>query len=306
MKRVLKFLLVISIVAFSINAQSQQLPLYSQYMMNGFLLNPAMAGAEKHIPIRLTARQQWAGITDAPATYALSGHTPIGESMGAGGYVFTDMFGPTKRTGIQGSYSYHLTLGNDLKLGLGLSLSAFQYSLDETSLVSIESGDDAISGAVESTFVPDANFGAYLYSEKYFVGLAVQQLVQLDIQLGENSDNVNQMVRHYFITGGYTFDAGSDFKVQPSLLLKGTESSPFQVDVNVKAIYKDNYWMGISYRTSDAVIALLGVKYDKYYFGYAFDFTLSNISNYTTGSHEIMLGINLGGKDSGSRLLGAL
>ncbi len=302
MKKIL--ITLAAVIAMITASQAQQLPLYSQYMMNGFLLNPAMAGSVDYIPLRITARQQWVGITDAPATYAISGHSKIGDAMGVGGYIFTDMFGPIQRTGAQGSYAYHLKLGSETKLGLGLSLSAFQYSLDESQLDLLEEGDNAVTYGTETVFVPDANFGAYLYGEKYFAGLAAQQLVQFKIQLGDNGQNSNQIVRHYFITGGYTFDLGEKFQLQPSLLLKGTERSPFQVDINLKAIYQKNYWLGVSFRTQDAVIAMLGVKVDKYMIGYAFDYTLSNIINYSSGSHEIMIGINIGeGKDSGSSLL---
>jgi len=293
-----------ALIAMISMSNAQQLPLYSQYMMNGFLLNPAMAGSTDYAPIRLTARTQWVGIDNAPQTLAASGHTKIGNNMGAGGYIYTDMFGPVSRTGIQGSYAYHMNLNSDLKLGLGLSMSAFQYKLDENNLHIIDESDYAINGGIETVFVPDANFGAYLYHEKYFVGLAAQQLIQFKINIGDNNNNLNQLVRHYYFSGGYTFNLGEKFNLQPSLLLKGTERSPFQVDINLKAFYQRNYWLGISYRTQDAVIAMLGLKVDKYIIGYAFDYTLSNIINYSSGSHEIMIGINLGeGKDSGSRLL---
>lgn len=273
--------------------------------MNGFLLNPAMAGSVDYAPIRLTARQQWSGITDAPATFALSGHTPLSNNtMGVGGYIFSDRFGPISTTGVQASYSYHLSLSGETKLALGLSFSAFQFKMDESMLNLIEDSDNAITGAVETTFVPDANFGAFLYNEKYFVGFSAQQLIQFGIQLGDNVQNSNQMVRHYFLTGGYTFNVGEKFQIQPSLLLKGTERSPFQVDINLKAIYQKHYWIGVSYRTQDAIIGIVGVKVDKYYIGYAFDYTMSNISNYTTGSHEILIGINIGeDAKSGSTLL---
>lgn len=302
----MKKILITLLTAFTIfgATEAQQLPLYSQYMMNGFLLNPAMAGSVEYSPIRITARQQWVGITDAPATYALSGHTKLGDAMGVGGYVFSDQFGPFGRTGIQGSYSYHLQVGNETHLAFGISLSAFQLKLDESTLNLIDDSDAAVTGATETVMVPDANFGAYLYGEKFFAGFAAQQLIQLDLQIGDNPDNVNEMVRHYFLTGGYTFELSDDFELQPSLLLKGTERSPFQLDFNLKAFYQKNYWLGVSYRTEDAVIAILGVKVDKYYIGYAFDYTLSNIINYSSGSHEIMIGINIGeGANSGSSLL---
>ena len=274
-------------------------------MMNGFLLNPGITGSVEYIPIRLTARQQWTGITDAPSTQAISAHALLTDKhFGVGGYIFNDMFGPISTTGIQASGAYHLQLNDDMKLGLGLSFSAFQFKLDETDLNAIDDyGDAVLTGAVESTFVPDANFGAYLYSERYFVGISGAQLIQYKIKLHEQLAGNNQMIRHYYLTGGYNFKLSEEFDLQPSIMLKGTEKSPFNLDFNLKAFYKKNYWFGISYRSSESAIAMLGVKIQRYYIGYAFDYTFSPIKDYSTGSHEIMIGVDLGGDEHGSSLL---
>ncbi|MFH2144121.1 MAG: type IX secretion system membrane protein PorP/SprF [Bacteroidota bacterium] len=296
--------LIFVLVALVQISRSQQLPLYSQYMMNGFLLNPGITGSVDYIPVRLTVRQQWTGIDDAPSTQALSAHALMkNKQMGVGGYIFNDKFGPISSTGIQASYAYHLTLNQNTKLGLGLSISAFQFKLDEANLEAIDQSDVVLTGAVESTFVPDANFGAYLYSENYFVGLSGTQLIQYKIKLNDQLAGNNQIIRHYFLTGGYNFKISDEFDIQPSVLLKGTEKSPFQIDFNAKAIYKKNYWLGISYRSSESVIALLGIKYDRYYIGYAFDYTFSTLRNYSTGSHEFMIGVDLGKCSVGSSLL---
>lgn len=307
MKKYLFLVLFCGVAFFGI---SQQLPLYSQYMMNGFLLNPAMAGSKDYIPIALTVRQQWVGIKDAPQTYAISGHAApfLNKSMGVGGYIYNDKFGPISRTGVMASYAYHLKLDQKNKLAFGVSLSGFQYKIDETKLTLNNPIDAAVNYNVEKKFVPDANFGAYFYSTRYWAGLSVAQLFQWNVDIGQ-AINQNKMVRHYFITGGYRMDLNKyvkDFELEPSILVKATEMrSPLQMDINIKGYYKKNYWLGFSYRTSDAVIVLLGVKFDKYYFGYAFDYTLSNISNYVKGgSHEIMIGVNIGeGGNKGSSLL---
>lgn len=286
------------------SAYTQQLPLYSQYMMNGFLLNPAMAGTVSYFPVCLTVRQQWAGIKGAPQTVALSGHTLLGRAEGVGGYIFNDNFGPIMRTGLLASYAHHIRIGSKQKLAFGVSLSGFQYTLDETKLtLEDQTPDPSFSTQKESSFVPDANFGAYFYSEdKYFAGLSVAQLFQWNIKVG--TANQNKLVRHYFLLGGYRFDINKDFKAEPSILVKATESAPVQMDINCKGYYKKNYWFGLSYRTDKSVIAMLGLKYNIYYFGYAFDYTLSKISNYTNGSHEIVIGVNIGEKENrGSSLL---
>jgi type IX secretion system PorP/SprF family membrane protein len=298
-------LLIVILAALFGNVQSQQLPLYSQYMMNGFLLNPAMAGSVDYLPLRVTARKQWVGIDDAPSTYALSGHYLFKNiKFGLGGYIFSDKFGPISRTGIQVCAAYHLPLESmDSKLSFGLSFSGYQFKLDESQMVTIDENDPALTKAVETTFAPDANFGVYLYGQKYYVGVAATQLVEFKLNIGDNTSNENKEVRHYFVMGGYKFGLGKDFELEPSLMLKGTEHTPFQVDVNVKGILKKNYWLGFSYRTSKDIVAMLGVKVDRYLIGYSFDYTTSNIKNYSKGTHEIMLGVNIGGASKGSSLL---
>jgi type IX secretion system PorP/SprF family membrane protein len=169
--------------------------------------------------------------------------------------------------------------------------------------VTIQPDDPALSKAVETTFAPDANFGAYLYGEKYYVGLSATQLVEFKLNIGDNTNNENKEVRHYYVMGGYKFSAGKSFEIEPSLLLKGTERTPFQVDINVRGILKKNYWLGFSYRTSKDIVAMLGIKVDRYLIGYSFDYTTTNIKNYSQGTHEIMLGVNLGGASKGSSLL---
>jgi type IX secretion system PorP/SprF family membrane protein len=304
MKKVLLITAITIIGLFT--AQAQQLPLYSQYMMNGFLLNPAMAGSVDYTPIRLTARTQWTGIEDAPKTFALSAHTLFkNKKVGIGGYIYSDMFGPIMRTGFQGSFAYHLSLdGVNSKLAFGLSMQGYQFRLDESKLTLIDDSDPAVSYGVESRILPDATFGVYMYNTQYFVGVSATQLFQFKVNLGEDNTDQNKMIRHYYATAGYKFNAGDDMEIEPSLMVKGTEVSPFQLDINLKAYYRKNYWLGVSYRTQDAIIAMIGVKVDKYYIGYAFDYTMSNIMDYSNGSHEILIGFNLGeGATKGSRLL---
>ncbi len=274
-------------------------------MLNGFLLNPAMAGCETYIPLRLTVRQQWAGINNAPDTYAISAHSRIGkvDNMGVGGYIFSDWFGPVIRTGLQAAYSYHMNLPKiDSKLALGISATAFQYRLDQSILDPLEDDDAALDGSVEGYFVPDANFGAYLYRHNYFVGVAATQLLEYNVDVTSSEDN--KMIRHYFATAGYKFNLNEDFEMEPSVLVKGTEKTPFQLDVNLKTYYKKNYWLALSYRTGNSAIAILGLKVQRYYIGYAFDYTFSDIRNYSHGSHEIMVGVNFKeNKEQGSSLL---
>ena len=293
-------------VLLGIGAKAQQLPLYSQYMMNAFLLNPAIAGSVDYFPVRLTARQQWVGINGAPSTQAISGHY-LFENMnfGLGGYLFNDKFGPISRTGIQVCGAYHIELaGIDSKLGIGLALKAFQFKFDQSKLVTIEANDPAINHGIIPQIVPDADFGLYLYNSKYFVGMAATQLVQLNLNFGDSAVDKNQIIRHYFATAGYKFSLSDKFELEPSLLFKSTFTTPMQIDFNVKAYYDKSYWLGISYRSSKDIAVMVGVKFQKFYIGYAFDYTTSHIKDYSNGSHEILIGFNIKeGANKGSSLL---
>jgi len=300
MKKVL--LLIIALLLLNLGF-SQQLPMYSQYMNNKFLLNPAVAGSEDYIPIRLTARQQWVGIDGAPSTQALSGNFLLGnKNMGVGGYIFSDRFGMDSKIGIQGSYSYILDVGLwDSKLAFGLSVMAFQYAFNTEGAIVTDANDPSVAYANQSVFVPDANFGAYWHNDEFFFGASANQLIEFPVEFDKLDASENTLQRHFFVMGGYKFKVTKEIDVEPSSLIKITATSPIDFDLNVKGYYKKNYWFGMSYRTGvyenmeHSMIAMIGAKYKHVVFGYAFDYQFSNISNYTFGTHEIMIGYNLGG-----------
>ncbi len=291
MKTIIMSILLISITIIS---NSQQQSLFSQYLFNGFLINPAIAGSDVNTPIQLTAREQWAGIDGAPSTQAISGHTSLGlkESIGVGGYLYNDKFGPVSRIGIHGAFAYHMNVSANTKLAFGLSLSVFQYKISEGGLNIINSNDVAITGKTEAALAPDANFGMYLYHKKFFAGLSSTQILSTKLNIND-AYNLSNVTRHYYLLSGYKFEVSKSIDVEPSILVKMTEYNPLQVDINAKIYYLKNYWLGFSYRTDDAIVVMLGLKYDRFKIGYAFDYTASNLSTYTYGSHEVMLGMEL-------------
>lgn len=292
----------------------QQTPVYSQYMMNGFLLNPAVAGAEGFTALNLTGREQWLGFDNAPKTYAFSGQTRITRSsylakilsirnrtrrrrpsgrVGLGGYVYSDKNGAISRTGAQFAYAYHIFIENS-QLSFGLSGSLFQFKADVGQSDFTDDIYDPLVSDKNTILIPDANFGVYYSTYYYYVGFSATQLLQSAIKFGDKTSSNYQMLRNYYLTGGYKFDLQNDFEIEPSVLLKTTENLTFQADINVKGYYRQDYWVGLSYRSSGALVTMIGLKYDKYHFGYAFDYSFNTLSKYSFGSHEIMLGIKFG------------
>ena len=290
-----KVFLIIIITILSVEAFTQQLPLYSQYMFNKMLINPAVTGSHDDIPIRLTARQQWIGIENAPSTQILSGHFRLNnETMGIGGMIFADRFGPEKRIGLQANYSYILPVFDESsRLAFGVSFQIFQYQMDYEQLISIEENDPALMYSRENSWLPESDFGLYFYGDNYFAGLSANQMIELPMKIGGEEVEMNTLVRHYHFMGGYKFDISDEFDLEPSTLVKGTAKTPFQLDVNLKGIYKDDYWAGFSYRSSGDIISMIGLKFKDIELGFAFDFTTSRLSRYQDGTFELMLGYNI-------------
>jgi type IX secretion system PorP/SprF family membrane protein len=301
-------------------AAAQQVPMYSQYIMNGFLINPSFAGRDGYTTVNLTVREQWVGLAGAPSTYAASFQTRIlknsfiskstavrkklvkptkGGKVGVGGYVFNDNNGIMHRTGIQAVYAYHIPMGrtgglpNDL--AFGLALTAYQFAINTNNLI-YDPDDPLLNSYDRSVFIPDFNFGASFTTSRYFVGFSMTNLLRGSLLFADTSTTKRTELGNYFLTGGIKFPLSSDWLVEPSAFIKASDMlfKSIQMDLTARAYYKDDYWAGISYRTNDALIMLLGLKYDRFYFAYAFDFTLTDIRKQSFGTHELSLAVKFG------------
>jgi type IX secretion system PorP/SprF family membrane protein len=314
---------------FKAAIQAQQLPIYSQYHMNAFLLNPAIAGHEGYTAVNLTVREQWVGLKDAPSTMAVSGQTRLLKNsfisrsksirkrsrvmsrsgrVGYGGYIFNDQNGAFRRTGIQGAYSYHLTLRRS-QLSFGLSANSFQYKIDRDKIILETLNDDELLLINNDTkYIIDANFGAYYSDKNIYAGFSVLNLFESNIKVNNREGAKFKMERNYLLMGGYRFNLIDFLFIEPSILFKLSENVVVQNDIGVKLYYKDDYWGGVSYRNGSgsrvanetiggrgsSLIFILGARVDKFYLGYSFDYTFSSISKNTYGSHEIILAVKFG------------
>lgn len=307
----LRIITMVGLLAMMTSVSGQQFPMYSQYVMNGFLLNPSYAGSDFYTTFGLTVREQWLGIPNAPSTYAAAFQTRIlndsyitrattvrkkidrptkGGRIGVGGYIFSDHNGIMHRTGFQAAYAYHLPVADDRQLSFGLSLSAYQYFVDIKGAVMPEDVDDELLNNYDQVvYIPDANFGVSYLTRRLYIGYAMTNLFRGALMIGNGGENGHSELGHYFLTAGYRFFPASDWIIEPSTMLKASDMvlKSFQVDFTTRVYYKEDYWLGLSYRTNDAVVILAGAKVDRFYLGYAFDFTLSDIRSYTYGTHEL-------------------
>ncbi|MEO8587784.1 MAG: type IX secretion system membrane protein PorP/SprF [Flavobacteriales bacterium] len=291
-----RILLTVAVTLALQAVHAQQLPQLTQYQFNDYVFNPAVAGSRPFFELRSGHRYQWVGIQDAPRTFTLSGTTPLGKNMGVGGYLFTDIVGPTRRTGVQFSYAYHLRLTDDLKLSLAVSGGLLQFLIDGSKIDLHDQGDPTMDDQLRGELEPDAKFAFYLYHPHFWFGACAPQLLHNKVYFFDTqSETLSRMENHYYITGGYRFLLGEDWKLEPSFMVKYVAPVPAKIDLTATVRYKDAFWLGGSYRTNDAWCAMVGcwIK-QNFQFGYSYDIITSNLNNYSTGTHELMLAITIG------------
>ena len=291
MKRLLYITAIV--LGFSSVVTAQQIPQYSQYMINDYVLNPAVTGMHDYWEVKSNNRLHWIGITDAPRTFILSAHGPFRKyNMGMGGSIFADITGPTSRVGFYLSYAYHLKLSKSLKLGMGLSFGLLQYRIDGTKIQLYQDGDPVLRQQVMTVYTADATFGLNLVHKNFNFGISLPQIIGNNLKFFESQETTkSSLARHYMVMGGYTFHVG-DFGIMPNVLLKYVYPVVPQFDAGLKLDWRDQFWIGASYRHEDAVSFMGGLSYkDFLLIGYAYDMTTSNLNNYSSGSHEIMVGV---------------
>ncbi|GAB3817887.1 hypothetical protein GCM10028895_14440 [Pontibacter rugosus] len=213
-----RFSILVLLIVLSSAAIAQQKALYSQYMTNYYLLNPAVSGYSKNLNIKAGYRNQWVGFDDAPSTFYVSGEAALFQDNrrrsarskpfhGAGGYIYKDVTGPTSRTGVLLSYAYHVPLSRSVYLSSGMFAGMQQYSFNASKIQLADGSNDrdpVTNGGNEVSFMPDLSVGSYLHSDKFFVGASLFQVLGNKIFDFENSEVPSRLARHLFISGGTT------------------------------------------------------------------------------------------------------
>lgn len=297
-------------------AAGQQLPVYSQYLYNKFLINPAVVGSDGYTSINLTAREQWVGYYGAPRTFSFSVQSRMLKQrykirrassyrntyrpktdgkVGIGGYVFSDRNGLIQRTGAQVSYAYHMWLANATQLSMGLAFTGYHYKIDEKQINFEDPNEPWLNNNLRrGMLIPDASFGVYLLNAKYSVGFSASELFEAATKIADDAFKDFRLDRHYYLFGSYSFLLNSQVELEPSCLFAMSEQLKPQADIGLTYIYDQSFWAGLSFRTSGAMIANLGVKYQNIFLGYSFDFTLQEIQQVTYGTHEITVALRFG------------
>ena len=284
------FLLSVVLMATSWSAVAQQQLRRSQFVTNTYLANPAVAGTEPGTMLSSTYRNQWAGFSGGPSTMLISGHRALPNGVGAGFILYNDdMGGAISQTGVELTGAYSILLNNQDAVSFGLSMKGNQFVFDGTDLQVYQPNDESLPGTVESSFGVDFNAGMMVYGKDYYFGMAVFNLIQDKLNLAGVDDDQNRLVRHYHFMGSYLYNVSRLVAVQSSALMRMTEVTSAQLDVNVRAIVNGTSWFGMGFRPQDAFVLSTGLNYGAFTLAYNYDITVGD-NMLSAHSHELSFG----------------
>jgi type IX secretion system PorP/SprF family membrane protein len=289
---IIKYLIFTGIILYSVKGMSQQDPLYTQYMYNMSVINPAYATDNPGmLNLGGIYRSQWVGIDGAPSTASFFAHTPVSERVELGLSIVHDEIGDwIKENNITADFAYVLPLDdNNNKLSFGIKGGLTTFNGDLTRIETNELNDPAFQNLNE--IFPVFGVGAFWFGEKYYVGLSAPNLFtskHLENERGLTALGEENI--HYFLTGGYVFDLNPDFKLKPAFMARGVEGAPLSVDITANVLMYNRLEAGIGYRFGDSVTGLVNFAVTPgLRIGYAYDYTTSNLGRYNDGTHEFLL-----------------
>ena len=332
MKKNLLLLTIFSaLTVYSVNAQ--QRPYYTQYILNNFIVNPAVAGIENYTDVKISHRMQWVGLQDAPVTTYFTIHaptkkdeyeretatsihargqnprgknyvadyTPPANHGGLGLTIINDRTGPLNNFIATGTYAYHLGIGPHTSLSMGVSAGISNLRLDASKLQFANGTQDpAVAGSgYLNNIRPDISAGVWLYNRDYFIGLSAQQIVPQRVVYNNNNVGLEEgkLVPHLFLSAGYRLFITDDVTFLPSAVVRYVSPLPMGFDLNAKIQYQDFVWAGASYRYQDGFAGMVGINIsNSFNVGYSYDLTTSRLNTVSKGTHEIVLGFILGNK----------
>ncbi len=279
-------------------AHAQQELMISQYMFNGLFINPAYAGSHPYTSSTMLHRSQWAGMEGAPRTNLLGIDGPVWNNKMGLGFTFShDMIGVSRDMEMAAHYAYRIRTGDNGHLAFGLRAGISLYSARLGELVYWDAQDAVYQADISNAAVGKFGFGIYWSNRLSFVGLSVPTITAADGTITTDLATApdHYFTQHYYLNAGHVFELNEHFDLKPSLLVKYQQQAPPEADLNLNVLFKDRFWLGAGYRTGDAVVGMVECQVNHLLrVGYAYDMNTSGLRPYNGGSHEVMLGIDLG------------
>lgn len=289
MKKVKLLFLLVAFITASLS-YGQQDAQYTQYMYNMNVLNPAYAGSQGTLSIGLLGRTQWVGIDGAPSTMTAVIHAPVGRNVGLGFSAIADKIGPVKEQNIYADFSYTIETSDEGRLAFGVKGGFTSQNIDFFKLSTNQANDPLISDNLNEIY-PNFGAGAFYYTDKFYVGLSMPNMLETrHFKRGNGIISSASEKMHYFLTSGYVFDISDDLKLKPSTMLKAVSGAPLSIDLSANALFYNFFELGLAWRVDDSISGMMNFLVSpNLRVGYAYDYTLSNLGDYNTGSHEVFM-----------------
>lgn len=287
----MKALYTLSIlVLFAVKVNAQQQFVFTNYMLNQYYYNPALAGSQAVHKANLGYRSQWAGFNEAPVTMQASfyGSYANQRKHGYGVSLVSDRSGLIQNTNFYLNYAYHLRLTDSIRIGFGVKPGFLQYNVKLYDAQLADPVDNVLTGNILATNAIDLGTGLYVYSNKFFVSMSMRHLLGKSVSFtGFNYG----LAKHYTIIAGYKFwDKKKKLEFEPSIMYQYVSPVPAQLSIMMRVTYKNKLWGGLTMRTQDAIGVVGGVTlWNRLSIGYAFDYSLGGVRTYNYGTHELML-----------------
>jgi type IX secretion system PorP/SprF family membrane protein len=283
-------ILIVLCVLFS-ELKAQQDPMFTHYMYNTIAVNPAYAGSREALTVTGLARNQWVGIKGAPVVQTLTFHSPIyNNKLGLGFSFMNDKIGPINNTSANVDFVYRIKLTPKAKLAFGIKggINIRQNKLSSVALT--QQNDASFQYDFRSELLPNFGFGMYYYTPKFYFGLSSPKLLENKFKAAPGSLALSSEKRHYFLITGCVVNLNEDFDIKPTILVKVVTGAPVEGDLSAELFYRNKFSIGVMYRTADGIGALVGFNVNEQFrIGYSYDWALTQLNKYNSGSHEIML-----------------
>lgn len=282
---------------------AQQDAMYTQYMFNTSSVNAAYAGTKEALNVILLSRHQWMGFEGAPVTQSLTAHMPVWKKkMGVGFSYVRDEIGPLVVNNIFLDFAYKVKVHEGGLLSMGVKAGIDMRENNLTSLSPDDATDPAYYTDVVSNVTPNFGAGLFYYTNKYYLGVSTPKISQTELSTDSNDPNLGreELSRHYFVIAGYVMDINDDWKFKPSGYAKIVKGAPASFDLSLNFMYQSKIIGGTAYRFGDAISFMTQIRIARqWWFGYAFDWSLTRLRTFNNGTHEIMLTLdtNLPKKD---------
>ena len=311
----MRILLAFISIFISVQLFGQQQPLYTQFMYNKQVYNPAYVAVDATPSLGLVYRTQWIGIEGAPNFQGISFAMPLrNDKIGIGVNLKRVGIGLSNELLIEGLYGYRIDLGpGQMTLGMQLSLKSFSLKFTGNDVFTTDgiANDPAVADGSRTNQIFNFGLGAYYRSDAFFFGLSLPRIQNVNLNAMSDFD-LSREERHFYAMVGAKFYMNDDLSLTPQILYRYVKNTPIDLDINTSITYLERYTAGLTYRLGgdedaigESIDLILSMQVnEKILIGFAYDYTLSELRRQSSGSIEFLANYRFGSSGgSGSDLI---